>query len=168
MPDYLEKNNGNTEPEVSNIEKNIKNPTVFKAQETTGLTSDELIEFSVFENIRSIFNAKFYNLISDYLEDSDDYIKSIDDGINNNNFDLVRENAHPLKSSSFTLGFIAVGNFAKNIEFLAKDKKDIELINKEYHTLIIRYKETLNFINEFKSKNMLNKTSQHDDYSEGK
>ena len=64
----------------------------------------------------------------------------------------MRENAHPLKSSSFTLGFMAIGGVAKNIELLAKDKKNIDLISKEYHELISRYKETMVLLMNFRRK----------------
>ncbi|WP_054112796.1 response regulator [Marinagarivorans algicola] len=112
-----------------------------------------VVDFMIFNEIRSIFKNKFNDVITDYLEDCLEYIDKINKGIEDINYEMIRESSHPLKSSSNTLGFTGLAIISKKIEILSKAKGSIKEIIKEQEELINYHNEVSNFLNDFLSVN---------------
>ena len=60
-------------------------------------------------------------MVEGYLEDAAQYIENIKNGFANDDQQAIAFNAHPLKSSSKSLGIIGLGNIATKIEHEVKD-----------------------------------------------
>ena len=60
-------------------------------------------------------------MIDGYIEDSKIYIDQIKEGVVDCNKEKVAQNAHPLKSSSASIGIISVANIAKDFEYKSKE-----------------------------------------------
>lgn len=131
--------------------KNKKELNVVKEKEINECIkfNKKSVDLIVFNEVRSIFKDNFNNVINDYLEDCQEYIDKINKGIESKNHNAIRESAHPLKSSSNTLGFSALGAVSKNIEVLSKEKKSIKEIAKEQDELIKLHENVSNFLNDF-------------------
>ena len=82
--------------------------------------SEELDEETI-KNIRELMADNFSDVVKKYLENAGERIDRINEGFVNNNCQQVSEAAHPLKSSSATLGIFPFSSIAEKIEFMAND-----------------------------------------------
>ena len=140
-----------TTTKTSNVLKNIAVPyataeSPVKNFSATQNISHQLVDESVFNAAKSIFKRKLPTVIAEYLEDTTTYFDAITQSISENNLNKIRENAHPLKSSSYTLGFMHIGDCAKKIELIAKTHGPIESIEKELPTLTVAIEETTRYL----------------------
>ncbi|MEM7650810.1 MAG: Hpt domain-containing protein [Pseudomonadota bacterium] len=74
----------------------------------------------LFESARDIMKARFPEMIEGYLEDAQIYIGHIKDGFADKDDKKVAHYAHPLKSSSQSIGMVGLSNVAKELELKAK------------------------------------------------
>lgn len=131
-----------TENKVSFI--NFKNDSQTTRQEA----DHSLVDMSVFNSTKNIFKAKFNHVLGEYIEDCDTYIETIESNLDCEGFEDIRQSAHPLKSSSFSLGFNAVGEIAKRIEMAARKAEDINSIKNDMASLLEAYSSTKAFIDQ--------------------
>ena len=117
-----------------------------EASTTESETDSSLVDINTFNSTKNIFKSKFGHVLGEYIEDCDSYIETIERNLDIEGFDDIRQSAHPLKSSSFSLGFNAVGEIAKRIEMAARQAKDIECIKNDMAPLIEAYTSTKAFI----------------------
>jgi HPt (histidine-containing phosphotransfer) domain-containing protein len=104
------------------------------------------MDFDIFEikttelqEAKEILKVKFSELIHDYLSDANDYVKNIEEGLDNDDLVQVAANAHPLKSSSACIGIIGLSTVAKMIESEAREHKPVDTIQ----PLVIPLKQAL-------------------------
>lgn len=105
-----------------------------------------LVDINTFNSTKGIFKSKFDHVLGEYIEDCDNYIDTIERQLACEGFEDIRQSAHPLKSSSFSLGFNAVGEVAKRIELAARKAEDIDSIKAEMASLLEAYASTKAFI----------------------
>ena len=74
----------------------------------------------------------FDEIFKDFLDQCDEYIRTIEDSINSNNLEDLAKAAHKLKGSSGNLGLENIQQLARAIEIAAKEKKDIEIAKQEF------------------------------------
>ncbi len=82
--------------------------------------SQELDEQAI-RNIKELMADSFPDVVEKYIENSETRIEQIREGFSCNNCGLVSASAHPLKSSSATLGIFPLSAIAEKIEFMAND-----------------------------------------------
>ncbi len=81
----------------------------------------EDLDQNTINNIKELMADKFPEVVEGYMEDSDERIAKIKEGFESNDCQQVSDYAHPLKSSSATLGLFPLSSVAEKIEFLAND-----------------------------------------------
>lgn len=93
------------------------------------------INTSDLEEAKSILKARFPEMIDGYIEDAADYLDEIKEGVTTGDLDQIRTNAHPLKSSSASLGLIGVSNIARLIEEGVKNGETVGDVQEKLPTL---------------------------------
>lgn len=78
------------------------------------------IDYAVLKESASILKKKFPAIVDIYIEDAQNYVTGILQGIEENDAHMTAQNAHPLKSSSDGMGVIKVHTLAKSVEIEAK------------------------------------------------
>ena len=86
------------------------------------------------------FPEVFAELIETYLDDSPNLIKDLVTGADNKNLDMVKINAHSLKSSSKTLGAGQFAELCKDIENYCNQGK-LEKATSLIPQLLEKYKQ---------------------------
>lgn len=103
----------------------------------------EEVNTDIFETTKDVMGGKFEELISRFLSNSDSYIHTIQNGLENSNFKAVKDAAHPLKSSSAMIGFMGMSEHAKLIEACAKkddiSQDDIDTMQASFVSLMQSY-----------------------------
>lgn len=72
------------------------------------------------EGAKAMLGERFEAILDGYYEDAAYYVQCIEQGVREDNMQLVAENAHPLKSSSASLGLTSISEIAKYMEVNAK------------------------------------------------
>ena len=85
---------------------------------------DKNIDFDTMQEMKYLMNGKFSLMIHQYFESANKYLHKIEEGILSNNAIQIAEAAHPLKSSSASLGCIGFSELTKEIEYKALDLAD--------------------------------------------
>ncbi len=81
--------------------------------------NNEIINYSVMLETKSIMKDRFPQMIGYYFEDTENYMKNLQEAINNNEIDKVVSQSHTIKSSSYQLGVQKVSDIAGEMEVLA-------------------------------------------------
>jgi len=81
----------------------------------------EAMDMDMLNEVRSILKARWPEMVEGFLEDTEMYIENIKNGFANDDKMAVASSAHPLKSSSGSMGFTGLSEIAKKIEYDAKD-----------------------------------------------
>lgn len=77
--------------------------------------------------IKEVMGDGFSSVVENYIKTSQSYITSIIEGDQNKNFRMIEDAAHPLKSSSATMGAIGLSEMAAEIERLSsQEQRDVE------------------------------------------
>ncbi len=79
------------------------------------------IDFDTLEQMKDLMGDKFGSMIEKYLSSSAKYIKQAEEALTNNNAKLLADCAHPLKSSSASLGAMRVSELAADLEHRADE-----------------------------------------------
>ena len=136
----------NKAPSNASINRKSDDKSSVKVFENKVEQSHELVDKATFDATKNVFKKKFDTILGEYIEDSEEYLACICSGLAEQDFHRIRENAHPLKSSSYTLGFCAVGDLAKNIETYAKKSTGLEEIQQDIEKLVKAFDGTKAFI----------------------
>ena len=102
--------------------------------------------------VKELMKDKFEVIVNRFVLDSEKYINSIKQGVNENDAKKISSSAHPLKSSSGSMGCIALSEQAKKIELMAKDLENdqsipLSSIEQQLELLDNLYNETKSYIN---------------------
>lgn len=89
------------------------------------------------------FEEVFQDLIISYLEDTPHLLKGIESGITTQNCELVKINAHTLKSSSITLGAKSLSQLCKMLE-QSTTKCDLDEADILFTSILAEYKKVEN------------------------
>jgi len=71
------------------------------------------------DEVKDLMGDKFDLIVDQYLESSMGYLSCIEQGLKNCDAKIIASSAHPLKSSSASLGLINVSQLAQKIELLS-------------------------------------------------
>ncbi len=115
---------------------------------------DNAIDENTFKSIQELMGDNFSVMIEKYKESTAEYFVEMDAGMSENDAQRVQNAAHPFKSSSASLGFMAVSEIAKQVEKQAEEaaqtggavdavQGDVAQL-KEAYANVISYLETLN------------------------
>ncbi len=74
-----------------------------------------------FNEARKIMKHRFGDMVECFLEDAEGYIAKIHEGFSSDDREMIAQYAHPLKSSSASLGLKGVSILARDMEMGAKD-----------------------------------------------
>lgn len=85
------------------------------------------IDFSVFNELKSLLDDGFKDCLEAYLDSLDTYVKGIDAAVTDSDPEGVVQYAHPLKSSSAQVGAIEVSNLAAKLERAGLEGQSQEL-----------------------------------------
>lgn len=93
------------------------------------------------EGTKAILKKRFPEMIEGYLEDTEMYLKGIEEGLKGGDLEKIAKNAHPLKSSSAVLGVLGVSDIARAMEETAKAGGEIDTIR----SFVAPLKEALDY-----------------------
>lgn len=85
------------------------------------LIMPEELNQETIRNIKELLGANFYEFAKAYIANSERYIENIKKGFQEKDFKKISDAAHPLKSSSATIGFLALSSIAKKVEYFSDD-----------------------------------------------
>ena len=88
----------------------------------------DILDVEIFEQAKSLLGESFSQVVEAYLEDAANYLVQIHSGLSDNNLEQAAKAAHPLKSSSASLGLVGVSEIAKSIELGAKSAVSTEAL----------------------------------------
>ncbi len=78
------------------------------------------IDSKSFNEVKVLLKSRFSVLIKTYLDDLELYSNSITQGLDSGNLKVIAENAHPLKSSSKSLGMLSIAEISEIMESYAR------------------------------------------------
>lgn len=114
-----------------------------RAGKATKEKQTKLINSEVFEDIKTLMEDEFDAFLEKFLSNSENYISEIEKGLKASDAIMIKDNSHPLKSSSASIGAMKLSHYAEAVENTARASeeagKPLE-INTE--TLNSIYKET--------------------------
>jgi HPt (histidine-containing phosphotransfer) domain-containing protein len=73
------------------------------------------------DQVRAVVKTRWPEMVEAYLEEAAMYIENIKKSIVNDDKQGLASNAHPLKSSSNSLGIFGLGEIAETLEYDAKE-----------------------------------------------
>lgn len=77
-------------------------------------------DIDVANEVKDMVGDRFSTMIEYYVEDAENYINAIKSGLESGNKEQVAQSAHPLKSSSRSMGGMGIGSIAEHVEHTAK------------------------------------------------
>jgi HPt (histidine-containing phosphotransfer) domain-containing protein len=87
------------------------------------------LDESMLAEVKDLLKDRFSSIAEVYVEDSVRYIDNINQGVLQKNRQMIGDSAHPLKSSSYSFGFMGVGKLSEFIEHAARDSNDESAID---------------------------------------
>lgn len=138
------------EPEV---QQDVPAPKEEKIEEGTVVEGLPVVDKPVFEDARAMMRDKFSEMVQYYIEDAQDYIKHILQGVDEGDASKVAAYSHTIKSSSKQLGALVVADIAEKIELnarrIADDDGDIKTVELDVAKLESSFVEFMGFLTEF-------------------
>ena len=83
---------------------------------------DDIMDGTTLEGLKELLEDAFSQLVETYLNDSQKRIDHLSQAIPENDFEVIRHEAHGLKGSSRNLGINGVGDLCEQIEHQGKDQ----------------------------------------------
>ena len=84
----------------------------------------DVLDRAVFDDMKSLMKERFELILTGYIEGAHQYAQEIDKGLSIKDIQMIIQAAHPLKSSSVSLGFVSVSKAAENLETTARQVAD--------------------------------------------
>lgn len=84
------------------------------------MPEENIVNYAVLGEVAALLRKKFPTIVEAYIEEAQNYVAGIFEGIEKGDARTIAQNAHPLKSSSEGMGVIRVHVLAKAMEFEAK------------------------------------------------
>lgn len=85
--------------------------------------------------------AMFNELLHIFVEQTEMTLKVIGEAVNNKNYEEIRQNAHFIKGSAGNLRINGIQDIAKEIEFNARENRDIAVIKISIEKLKMAFEE---------------------------
>lgn len=82
--------------------------------------SNQALDPTIFSEIRELMEDSLAEFVDTYLDNSPMLIRQIDEGLQNNDANLVFHNAHQLKGGSGSIGALKLAELALRIEEIGK------------------------------------------------
>ena len=86
------------------------------------MSEQNILDLTILAEAKETMKAKFATMVTYFLEDAENYISSIGDGIAANQVEKIVSPAHTLKSSSHQMGAIKMSETAKEMEHIAREQ----------------------------------------------
>lgn len=103
-------------------ERRVKGvPTVTPVSSAQPSASGDGMDWDAFERLRGVMEGRFPVVIEKYIEGNAVYMEAARKALAAGDAAALAESVHPLKSSSASLGCMAVAELAKDIEYAARD-----------------------------------------------
>lgn len=110
------------------------------------------IDKNVYSEMKQVMEDAMPSIVSHYIESIPDYIKNMKDGFDTKSPLKIAEAAHPLKSSSASLGAMQLREICAEIEKMGRTDKDVQdiqpFIDKAEQIAFLTVKELEKFLNE--------------------
>jgi signal transduction histidine kinase/CheY-like chemotaxis protein/HPt (histidine-containing phosphotransfer) domain-containing protein len=119
--------------EASTPKKKIKQKREKPKQKTP------LIDADTFKDIKDLMENDFDNFIDAFLNNTEKYIDHIQKGYEFSDFEQIKNSAHPLKSSSASVGAAKLSKYVEKIENAAQKSEKEEI---HINDLMIIFEET--------------------------
>ena len=108
---------------------------------------DSVLDEDILIEAKDMMKERFSGVVRFYLEDSAGYLKTIRDGLDENNPQKIITPAHTIKSSSEQLGATRVSEIARDIEDIARNIAndnggDLQVITKKLEQLVKLFEKT--------------------------
>lgn len=104
------------------------------------------IDENTFASIQELMGANFSVMIEKYKESTSGYLADIEAGMASGDAEKVQNAAHPFKSSSASLGFLALSEVAKKIEHTASEEGDVSDLQNDCTELKAAYADVMAFL----------------------
>ena len=101
--------------------------------------SDTAINFTKLEEMKDVMGEIFIQLIPAYLQQSDEMIAEMQDLLSNGTIDTLERHAHSMKSSSLNVGAEKLGEIARELEDMCRNKDSTEVLNEKIIVLTEEY-----------------------------
>ena len=85
--------------------------------------SQDPVDMSVLNELRSIMGDEFQMLLDVFISDSEQRIEMIAEAIANNDAEALRGAAHSFKGSSLNISAIHLTDLCRELEFMGRDKQ---------------------------------------------
>jgi len=103
--------------------------------------NEKILDETQVETLKHLFNDKFKDLISSYLEDTELKEKELLLEIENKRFENARKIAHAIKGNSLNVGAVGLANACEKMETAAKSGNYQSIID-EFHSFQKLYPST--------------------------
>ena len=91
-----------------------------KPQQPKKSAAQELFDLNTIKEAEQLLKGKYPQIVEGYLEDTDQYIKNLEDAYLLGEWLKIVQNAHPLKASSEAMGVITLHKGARILEHAAR------------------------------------------------
>lgn len=88
------------------------------------------IDMNIFNEIKTIMADDMSGMVDQYIKSIPIYLETMKNSVQNKDMTSIAEAAHPLKSSSASLGALGLRTLCSDIEKLSRENGDIEHISK--------------------------------------
>ncbi|MDH5722263.1 MAG: Hpt domain-containing protein [Alphaproteobacteria bacterium] len=79
------------------------------------------IDDGIIQDMQELMEDNWPAMVESYLANASKYIQAIKEGLAEDDFQKVSSGAHPLKSSSLSVGVSGIGKIAESIEVSARN-----------------------------------------------
>ncbi len=132
-------------------EKTKANSGTSKQSAPPQIETTDLLDLAIWEDMKELMGDKFNAMVEKYLTNSVKYIEQAQQALTNNNAKDLADSAHPLKSSSASLGIMQVSKLAAELENRAEqikedggsDLSDLSSMVEELQNSFTKSRETL-------------------------
>lgn len=101
------------------------------AQPSTITPSPSLINRNLYDEMKDVMGDEMTHLVDQYIAAIPQYFQDMDSGLSEQNYEHIAEAAHPLKSSSASLGATGLQDICAVIERLSLEHRDTSAISAE-------------------------------------
>lgn len=103
------------------------------------------VNVAMLDETKKILKESFDVMVLEYLEDCNDYIKAIKTGVLSLDKKLIMSAAHPLKSSSASMGMAGLSAIADHIETLSRSSADPDPVCYEVEKMLPSLNEAFEY-----------------------
>lgn len=87
-------------------------------------TTFPTINMEIMNDLHDLLGDSAEDILDKYIQNSEKHVQNLLIAADENDFDMIEKNAHPLKSSSRQIGAETLGDRAEDMEYAATDKNE--------------------------------------------